>query len=120
MPCEFKMKSWSFRISKSSPRILNSNGTFTTRRSRQEYYRGPLPADCHHGDFSAGLRALIVSLKYCGNMSVPKIGEFLENFDVQVSARSLSNILTKSAELFEQEYDDLLIAGLSSTAYQHR
>ena len=86
--------------------------------SQQEYYRGPLPADCNHGDFSVGLRALIVSIKYCGKMSEPKIGEFLENFDVQVSAGSLSNILTKSAELFEQEYDDLLIAGLSSTAYQ--
>ncbi len=86
--------------------------------SQQKYYRGPLPADCNHGDFSASLRALIVSLKYCGNMSEPKIGEFLENFDVQVSAGSLSNILTKSAKLFEQEYDDLLIAGLSSTQYQ--
>jgi len=86
--------------------------------SQQKYYRGPLPAGCNHGDFSANLRALIVSLKYCGNMSEPKIGEFLENFDVQVSAGSLSNILTKSAKLFEQEYDDLLIAGLSSTPYQ--
>ena len=86
--------------------------------SQQKYYRGSLPADCDHGDFSASLRALIVSLKYCGNMSEPKIGEFLENFDVQVSAGSLSNILTKSAKLFEQEYDDLLIAGLSSTPYQ--
>ena len=85
--------------------------------SQQKYYRGSLPADCNHGDFSASLRALIVSLKYCGNMSEPKIGEFLENFDVQVSAGSLSNILTKSAKLFEQEYDDLLTAGLSSTPY---
>ena len=32
MPCDFKMKSWSFRTSKSSQRILNSNGTFSTRR----------------------------------------------------------------------------------------
>ena len=86
--------------------------------SQQQYYRGPLPADCNHGDFSASLRALVVSLKYCGNMSEPKIGEFLENFDVQVSSGSLSNILTKSAKLFEQDYDDLLIAGLSSTPYQ--
>ena len=86
--------------------------------ARQKYYRGPLPAGYDHGDFSASLRALIVSLKYCGNMSEPKIGEFLENFDVQVSAGSLSNILTKSAKLFEQDYDDLLIAGLSSTSYQ--
>jgi hypothetical protein len=86
--------------------------------SQQKYYRGPLPAGYGHGDFSASLRALIVSLKYCGNMSEPKIGEFLENFDVQVSSGSLSNILTKSAKLFEQEYNDLLIAGLSSTPYQ--
>jgi hypothetical protein len=86
--------------------------------SQQKYYRGTLPAGFGHGDFSASLRSLIVSLKYCGNMSEPKIGEFLENFDVQVSAGSLSNILTKSADLFEQEYDDLLIAGLLSTPYQ--
>ena len=86
--------------------------------SQQEYYRGPLPAGCDCGDFGAGLRALIVSLKYCGNTSEPKIGEFLENFDVQVSTGSLSNILTRSANLFEQDYDDLLIAGLSSTPYQ--
>ena len=85
---------------------------------QQKYYRGPLPAGYDHGDFGADLRALIVSLKYCGNMSEPKIGEFLENFDVQVSAGSLSNILTKSATLFEQDYNDLLIAGLSSTPYQ--
>lgn len=86
--------------------------------SQEKYYRGPLPGGYDHGDFSASLRALIVSLKYCGNMSEPKIGEFLNNFDVQVSAGSLSNILTKSAKLFDQEYDDLLIAGLSSTPYQ--
>ena len=86
--------------------------------AQNKYYRGSLPAGYDHGDFSASLRALIVSLKYCGNMSEPKIGEFLENFDVQVSAGRLSNILTKSANLFEQDYDDLLIAGLSSTPYQ--
>ena len=86
--------------------------------SPQKYYRGPLPADCNQGDFSASLRALIVSLKYCGNMSEPKIGEFLDNFDVQVSAGSLSNILTKSTSQFEQDYTDLFIAGLSSTPYQ--
>ena len=86
--------------------------------SQQKHYRGPLPAGYDRGDFGADLRALIVSLKYCGNMSEPKIGEFLENFDVQVSAGSLSNILTNTARQFEQEYHDLFIAGLSSTPYQ--
>jgi hypothetical protein len=86
--------------------------------SQQQTYRGPLPPGCDRGDFSANLRALIIALKYCGNMSEPKIGEFLENFDVQVSSGSISNILTKSATGFEQEYHDLLLAGLSSTTYQ--
>ncbi len=67
-----------------------------------------------HGDFGADLRALILSLKYCGNMSEPKIREFLENFDIQISSGSLSNLLTKTAE----EFDDIVRAGLVSTPYQ--
>ena len=86
--------------------------------AENKYFRAPLRAGYDYGDFSAELRALIVSLKYCGNMSEPKIREFLENFDVQVSAGSLSNILTNTASQFEQEYHDLLVAGLSSTPYQ--
>lgn len=84
----------------------------------RKYHRGPLPAGYAQGNFGANLRALILALKYCGNMSEPKIREFLANFDVQVSAGSLSNILTNTAEAFEQEYQDVLTAGLSSTCYQ--
>jgi hypothetical protein len=51
-------------------------------------------------------------------MSEPKIGEFLENFDVQISAGSLSNILTGTAKSFEDEFADLYRAGLASTPYQ--
>jgi len=85
---------------------------------QKKYFRGPLPAGYDVGDFGSDLRALILSLKYCGNMSEPKIGEFLENFKVQISAGSLSNILTNPAASLEQEYHDVLIAGLSSTTYQ--
>jgi len=84
----------------------------------RKYFRAPLPAGYDAGDFGANLRALILSLKYCGNMSEPKIGEFLDNFDVQISAGSLSNILTKTAKTFENEFHDLFTAGLASTPYQ--
>ena len=86
--------------------------------SEKRYYRGRLPAGYDIGDFGANLRALILSLKYCGNMSEPKIREFLENFDVQISAGSVSNILTKTADDFAQEFDDIVHAGLASTPYQ--
>jgi len=82
------------------------------------FVRGPLPAGYDHGDFSASLRALVIALKYCGNMSEPKIDEFLENFDVQVSRGSISNILTHSASRFEPDYQEVFLAGLASTTYQ--
>jgi len=83
-----------------------------------KWFRGPLPSGYEAGDFGADLRSLILSLKYCGNMSEPKIGAFLENFDVRISAGSLSNILTHTAASFEPEYHAVLIAGLGSTPYQ--
>lgn len=86
--------------------------------AEKKFYRGPLPSGYGKSCFGPDLQALILSLKYCGNMSEAKIREFLENFDVQVSAGSLSNILTNTAAAFEQEYHDLLTAGLSSTPYQ--
>ena len=86
--------------------------------AEKKVFRGLLPSGYDAGDFGADLRALILSLKYCGNMSEPKIGEFLQNFDVQISAGSLSNILTNTAQSFEDEFDDLFTAGLASTPYQ--
>jgi len=85
---------------------------------QNKFFRGPLPSGYDQGDFGADLRALILSLKYCGNMSEPKIREFLENFEVQISAGSVSNILTKTADAFAGEFDDLVQAGLASTPYQ--
>ncbi|MCA9123417.1 MAG: transposase [Planctomycetaceae bacterium] len=84
----------------------------------QHFFRGALPTGCDQGDFGADLRALILSLKYCGNMSEPKIRELLLNFEVQISAGSVSNILTKTAKAFEQEFDEIVQAGLASTPYQ--
>jgi regulator of replication initiation timing len=81
-------------------------------------YRGKLPDGFDQGDFGPDLRALILSLKYCGNMSEPKIGEFLENFQIQVSSGSLSNILTKTVRQFEEVYDQIFQAGVTSTCYQ--
>ncbi len=86
--------------------------------SQDKYFRGPLPGGYDQGDFGADLRALILSLKYCGNMSEPKIREFLENFEVQISAGSISNILTKTAGSFAQEFNDIVQSGLASTPYQ--
>jgi hypothetical protein len=85
---------------------------------QKKLFRGALPGGYDRGDFGPDLRALILSLKYCGNMSEPKIREFLENFGIQISAGSISNILTKLADSFAGEFDAIVQAGLSSTPYQ--
>lgn len=100
------------------PRNIKFQRQIFYSASQRQTYRGPLPMGYDRGDFGADLRALIIALKYCGNMSEPKIGEFLANFAVQVSRGSISNILTASAADFEREYRDLFVAGLSSTTYQ--
>jgi len=85
---------------------------------QKKHFRGPLPSGYDAGDFGADLRSLVLSLKYSGNMSEPKIREFLENFNVQISAGSVSNILTKMADSFAEEFDAIAQAGLASTPYQ--
>jgi hypothetical protein len=100
------------------PRNIRFQRSVFYSAAEKKYFRGPLPSGCDLGDFGADLRALILSLKYCGNMSEPKIREFLENFDVQISVGSVSNILTKTADSFSQEFDDIVHAGLASTPYQ--
>jgi hypothetical protein len=100
------------------PRNLRFQRQVYYSAAAAKFFRGPLPSGYEAGDFGVNLRALILSLKYCGNMSEPKIREFLENFTVQVSAGSLSTILTNTAAAFEPEYHAVLVAGLSSTPYQ--
>jgi hypothetical protein len=100
------------------PRNIRFERSVYYSASEKKFFRGLLPLGYDIGDFGANLRALILSLKYCGNMSEPKIREFLENFDVQMSAGSVSNILTKTADDFEQEFDDIVRAGLAATPYQ--
>jgi hypothetical protein len=86
-------------------------------RRHDRWYRGLLPSG-YQGEFGPHLKSLVIAMKYAGNMSEPKILEFLRNFDVQISAATVSNILTRSAELFHQEKAELYRAGLESTRYQ--
>lgn len=101
-----------------TPRNIEFRQEVYYSSKEKKYYRGELPPGYDTGDFGPDLRALILALKYCGNMSEPKIGEFLENFEVEVSSGSLSNILTGTAAQFEEAYHHILESGLVSTTYQ--
>ena len=86
--------------------------------SLDKFFRGPLPSGFDAGDFGPDLRSLIIALKYCGNMSEPKIRELLDNFDVCISAGSVSRVLTNTADDFAADYHEIFLAGVGSTSYQ--
>lgn len=81
-------------------------------------YLAPLPPG-YDGEFGPGIKALVISLYYGGNMTQGKLLEFLENIGISMSAGYLSNLLIKKHSGFEVEFNEVYIEGLASSSWQH-
>ena len=81
-------------------------------------YLAPLPTG-YDGEFGPGIKALVMSLYYGGNMTQSKLLEFLENIGISMSAGYLSNLLIKNQEDFKAEYEEVYSEGLASSPWQH-
>lgn len=86
--------------------------------STRQSYLAALPPG-YEGEFGPGLRALVISLYYAGEMTEPKIIEFLSHFKISVSAGQVSNWLTQKNDLWQGEKDEIYQAGLTSSSWQH-
>jgi len=84
----------------------------------QKTYIAPLPTG-YAGQFGPTIRALVVSLYYAGGMSEPKIIELLEQMGVNISKGKVSTLLTKETEPWQAEADEIVVAGLGSSSWQH-
>jgi hypothetical protein len=81
-------------------------------------YLAPLPFG-YDGEFGPGIKALVISLYYGGNMTQGKLLEFLEDIGISMSAGYLSNLLIKNQEVFVAEYQEVYSQGLASSPWQH-
>lgn len=86
--------------------------------SRHKTYLADLPAG-YEGQFGPGIRALLPTLYFGGQMTEPKILEFLGYAGIQISPGQISGLLTKGQEEFHAENDAVCEAGLRSSPYQH-
>lgn len=86
--------------------------------SEQKTYLAALPKG-YKGQFGPTIRALVVSLYYAGGMSESKIIELLEQMGVNISKGKVSTLLTRQTEPWQAEADAIVIAGLSSSSWQH-
>jgi len=65
----------------------------------------------YEGEFGPGVKALVISLYYGGNMTQGKLLEFLEDIGISMSAGHLSNLLIKNHADFETEKNEIYLAG---------
>ena len=81
-------------------------------------YLAELPSG-YEGKFGPGIKTLVISLYYGGNMTQGKLLEFLEDLGISMSAGHLSNLLIKNHSDFETEKSEIYESGLASSPWQH-
>ncbi|MEH2164287.1 MAG: transposase [Nostoc sp.] len=81
-------------------------------------YLAELPRG-YEGEFGPGIKALVISLYYGGNLTQGKLLEFLEDIGISISAGYLSNLLIKNQTEFESEKSEVYASGLESSQWQH-
>jgi Transposase IS66 family len=86
--------------------------------SQHKTYLAELPAG-YAGQFGPGIKTLVPTLYFGGQMSEPKILEFLGYAGIQISPGQLSGMLIKGQEEFHAESDAVFEAGQRSSPYQH-
>jgi len=78
----------------------------------------PLPPG-YQGQFGPGVRALVLALGYGSHVSQAKIGAFLGDLGVLISAGQVSNLLVQGQDAFHAEAEAIGAAGLASSPWQH-
>lgn len=85
--------------------------------SMNKIWLGKVPVG-YDGDFGPHIKSDIISMMYVNNMSIPKIAEFYENFEILISRSYISNRLTKHIEVFHQEKPEIYKASLECSTFQ--
>jgi len=100
-------------ISLTTDNVLFRKEKYYSPTSRKTYL-AELPCG-YEGEFGPGLKSLVISLYYGGNMTQGKLIEFLEDIGISISAGYLSNLLIKNHVDFETEKSEVYESGLESS-----
>ena len=69
--------------------------------------------------FSANLKSWVLKWYFDSRMSEAKIHQLLTDIGILISRGHISNILTKGNDVFHNEKNEIVIAGINSSNYQH-
>lgn len=85
--------------------------------SLKKTFMADLPTG-YTGDYGPNIRALVLDLHHNGKMTESAILVFLTNHGVRISAASISRLITDKHDVFHQEKQDIVKAGLASAVCQ--
>jgi hypothetical protein len=72
----------------------------------------------YEGEFGPQIKSLIITQHFKYKMTEPAIVEFLRDHGIEISAATVSRIITDHNEQFHAEKKDIVKAGLPSSTYQ--
>ena len=87
-------------------------------KSLKKTFLGKLP-DGYKGEFGPGIRSLVITLYRDSGMTEPAITRFFKTFGIQIAKSTISRMITEGHDLFHQEKEDIINAGLKANIYQH-
>lgn len=120
LPVDAKFKGYSKKISQDI--IIRSNNIEFKREvyyspSENKTYLAELPKG-YAGDFGPNLKSLIHTLNNYCNVSEPKILDFLNSVEIEISSGKISGILTKNLKEFHDEKQAIMTKSLELSEFQ--
>lgn len=85
--------------------------------SLKKTFMADLPAG-YDGEFGPGVKTLVLSLYHNSNMTQPAILDFLQTTGVVISAATVSRIITENHDVFHEEKEAIIDAGLQGDYQQ--
>jgi len=85
--------------------------------SLKKTFMADLPAG-YDGEFGPGVKTLVLSLYHNSNMTQPGILDFLQTTGVVISAATVSRIITEDHDVFHEEKEAIVDAGLQGDYQQ--
>ncbi len=79
--------------------------------SLKKTFMAELPAG-YDGEFGPGIKTLVLSLYHQSNMTQPGILDFLQTTGMVISAATVSRIITEDHDVFHEEKEAIIDAGL--------
>ena len=86
--------------------------------SEKKYYISPLP-EGYLGEYGPKLKAWVNTLYSAAQMTTANMSWFLNTVGTLISKTTVSRLIIKNNETLHTEKDDIVKAGLQSTAYQN-